>query len=260
MRSASSLEQSNTPKARPPRQIAHFAQKLLQLSPSRRQKVLIRIIHRNTSIHIAFEDIYDPHNVMAATRAIDAFGFQYVHLIFNKQTPFSPKKIGKKTSASANKWLSFYTYKNKTAQSTNSGAVSRFLHFAQTHNFKLIATILDPKATSLPEFDWSKIKKGIILFGNEHAGLSQELIDASHYKLYIPMYGFVQSLNLSVSVGIVLYDYIAKHPPNIGPATLGMPLQTGKNIHTPSTLTELTEFLRTLNPEKLETLKTWLNI
>lgn len=90
--------------------------KLLKLSPKRRVKILTRLLQRNLNVHIAFEDIYDPHNIMAATRTIDAFGFQHVHIIFNKLAPFDPRKTGKKTSASANKWLSFHVYASEVLE------------------------------------------------------------------------------------------------------------------------------------------------
>ena len=175
--------------------------KLQKLTKKRQKKILSRLKKRITDIHIGFEDIYDPHNVMAATRTIDAFGFQFVHLIFEEQEPFNPKKIGKKTSASANRWITFIKH-SSTLEAIN---------YFRSNNFTIIATVVDEDAVKLNHFRWRQIKKPfVILFGNEHRGLSQKMIENSDYKLYIPMRGFVESLNLSVSVGIILWDLIVK--------------------------------------------------
>lgn len=53
------------------------------------------------------EDIHDPHNAEAVLRTCDVFGVQHVHLVFARQAPFNPRKLGKSTSSSANKWLDF---------------------------------------------------------------------------------------------------------------------------------------------------------
>lgn len=105
--------------------------------------------------------------------------------------------------------------------------------------------MLDADSQKLPEFTWQPHTKYIILFGNEHAGLSQELINASDHKIYIPMRGFVQSLNLSVSVGIVLYDYFAKSS-NTSPTDVSALAANVVNLVTQ------------LPPQKLELLQTWL--
>lgn len=208
--------------------------KLQKLTPQRRQKILNRLALRITDIHIGFEDIYDPHNIMAATRNIDAFGLQNVHLIFDQQKPFNPKKIGKKTSASANRWLSFKKHKSP----------EEAIAFFRKHGFQLIATVVDHDATPLPQFQWSSIKKPfVILFGNEHRGLSKKLIKASDYKLFIPMYGFVESFNLSVAVGIVLYDLSLK---------LRGPQQRTTYKQ------DIEKFLNKLTTEKRKILQEWL--
>ena len=59
---------------------------------------------------IVLEDIHDPHNAAAVLRTADAFGIQKIYFIFNKQERFNPRKIGKATSSSANKWLDFEVF------------------------------------------------------------------------------------------------------------------------------------------------------
>ena len=56
---------------------------------------------------VVLEDIHDPHNAAAVWRSADAFGFGKIYLIFDQEVKFNPKKVGKETSGSANKWLDF---------------------------------------------------------------------------------------------------------------------------------------------------------
>ena len=141
------------------------------------------------------EDIYDPHNAAAVLRTCEAFGFQKVFFIFEKQKKFNPKRIGKTTSASANKWLDFQVF-------PSTSACLRQLKKAGFHTY---ATVLDPDAQPLYQTSFPS-KKIALLFGNEHAGLSKTAVSLADHKLYLPMQGFVQSLNLSVTAAICLYE------------------------------------------------------
>lgn len=144
---------------------------------------------------VVLEDIYDPHNAAAVLRTCEAFGFQTVFFVFKKQKKFSPKSIGKTTSASANKWLNFKIFTSITA----------CLRELKKAGFYTYATVLDPHARPLYQTKFQR-KKIALLFGNEHTGLSETAIALADYKLYLPMRGFVQSLNLSVTAAICLYE------------------------------------------------------
>lgn len=152
---------------------------------------------------MVLEDIHDPHNAAAVLRTCEAFGFQKIFFVFEKQKKFNPKKIGKTTSASANKWLDFKVF-------ASTAACLRQLKKA---GFQTYATILDPHARPLHETGFQN-KKIALLFGNEHAGLSQTAINLADHKLYLPMQGFVQSLNLSVTAAICLYELTRQRQKN----------------------------------------------
>lgn len=144
---------------------------------------------------IVLENIHDPHNALAAVRNCDAFGIQTAHFVFEKEKQFNPKELGKVTSSSANKWVDMVCWE-KTADCFDS------LH---RQGFNIVATIIDKKAKRLPEIDFTKQKVALV-FGNEGFGITETAKNLADELVYIPMRGFVDSLNLSVTVGVMLYE------------------------------------------------------
>ncbi len=153
------------------------------------------VAHRQSGLIVVFEDLHDPHNVAAILRTCDALGVQTAYLIFEKEKPYNPKRIGKASSSSANKWLNFQTF-----QSTVD-----CLRTLKKEGYTIIATALTANAQSLSSTTFSE-KKIALLVGNEHAGLSQTAIDMSDKVIMIPMLGFVQSLNVSVATALMLWE------------------------------------------------------
>jgi len=164
-------------------------------TPRRLTKLKQVANQRFEDVVVVLEDIYDPHNAMAALRNCDAFGVQTIHFIFDQQKPFNPKKIGKSSSASANKWLDFKIW---------SSSQACFDHL-QGAGYRLWVTVVDQAATPIWQLDFNQPKIALV-FGNEHQGVSVRAIKQADRLIFIPMYGFVDSLNLSVSVGITLYE------------------------------------------------------
>jgi len=143
---------------------------------------------------VVLENIHDPHNAAAAFRNCDAYGIQTVHVIFEKEKMFNPEKLGKLTSASANKWLEIITWESSADCFTA----------LKNEGFHIIATALHEKSES---FDTYKLpdKKTAWVFGNEGFGISETAKTMADTLMFLPMYGFVESLNLSVTVGIVAH-------------------------------------------------------
>ncbi|MFZ2025824.1 MAG: RNA methyltransferase [Microgenomates group bacterium] len=140
---------------------------------------------------IVLENIHDPHNAAAALRNCDAFGIQEVHVIFETEKMFDPEKLGKLTSASANKWLTVKTWTTTT---------ECFAHLKE-RGYTIIATAIDTKAVSFDVLVLPSTPVALV-FGNEGFGITETAKKSADMLLYIPMYGFVDSLNLSVTVGI----------------------------------------------------------
>lgn len=155
------------------------------------EKIKWVLSKRQPSLHLVLENIHDPHNVSAIFRTCDAAGIPKVSLVYNLE---KFPKIGKKSSASAYKWIEREKYKS----------VDECFNQLKKEKFKIYASSLNSDTKSLYELDFTK--KSAIVFGNEHRGLSKEAEDLADEKFFIPMYGMVQSLNVSVSAAITIYE------------------------------------------------------
>ncbi|HPM08778.1 MAG TPA: RNA methyltransferase [Candidatus Pacearchaeota archaeon] len=144
---------------------------------------------------IVFENISDPHNAHASFRSCEAFGFGKIYLVFDGAQDFNPKNTGKLSSSSARDWLDFKIF--KSAQDC--------VNDLKENGYKIIGTSLDADSISLSDANFLETKIAIV-FGNERNGISQTFNDACDQKIKIPMKGMVQSLNLSVSAGIILWE------------------------------------------------------
>lgn len=162
---------------------------------ARTEKVNKVVANRQEGI-IVLEDIHDPHNAQAVIRTCDSLGFQTMYLIFENERQFNPVKFGRLSSSSANKWID-YKFFTSTEECFNE---------LKSLGYETYATTLSPPTQSLFETDFTKKKKIALAFGNEQTGLSAKAIAMSDYHLNIPMSGMVQSMNLSVTVAICLFE------------------------------------------------------
>ena len=167
------------------------------LETTARQAKIERVKNDRHQGIVVLEDIHDPHNAAAVWRSADCFGFGKIYLIFDQEKTFNPKKVGKASSSSANKWLDFEIFHSTTE------AYAKL----KQDGYKIYATVLDKEAKDLNEISFGGGKNAIVL-GNEHRGLSQVAIEGADQKVYIPMKGMVQSLNLSVTAGILMWEHI----------------------------------------------------
>ncbi len=150
---------------------------------------------RQAGLTVVLEDIHDPHNAEAIFRSCDAFGVQQVHLVFEREALFKPRRIGKASSASANKWLSFTVHRS-TAECLSALRASGHV---------LAAAAPPPRGRDLAATDLTARRLALI-FGNEHRGLSEEALVAADQVMSIAIVGLVRSLNLSVAAAICLHE------------------------------------------------------
>ena len=159
-----------------------------------RQDKIKRVMGQRHEGIIVLEDIHDPHNAAAVWRSCDAFGFGKVYLIFGQEERFDPKQVGKASSSSANKWLDFEVF----------ASTEECFKKLKEEGHTIYVTVVDKEATSLDKISFEQ--KPAVCFGNEHRGLSETAIKMADHKMYIPMKGMVQSLNLSVTAGIIMWE------------------------------------------------------
>ena len=157
----------------------------------RTQKISSVISARQFSLRVVIENIHDPHNVSAIFRTCDAVGVPKVSLIYNKD---AFPKIGKKSSASAFKWVEKEKFKS----------VDECYSSLREQGFKIYASALMDNSKNLYDLDLKK--KCAIVLGNEHRGVSEEAAQKADDIFLIPMFGMVQSLNVSVAGAVILYE------------------------------------------------------
>jgi tRNA (guanosine-2'-O-)-methyltransferase len=144
---------------------------------------------RRKDLTIVLNNIHDPHNVSAILRSCDAFGVPEVHLYYT-DTPFPAIAAG--SSASARKWV-------KTVRHTNLPSLETRL---RTANMRVYAASCSASAVSLYDLDLT-LPSAFVL-GNEHRGLDADFAVLADAEVRIPMYGMIQSFNVSVAAALLL--------------------------------------------------------
>ncbi len=161
--------------------------------PTERRMLRLRqaLEHRQPDLTVVFENIHDPHNVSAILRTCDAVGVHRAHLLYTIE---SFPKLGKRSSASARKWIELERHKDH-------GELRQSL---KSQGFTIYATAIRPDAVSHFEVDWTA--PSAIVLGNEHRGVSDEAIAIADRVVFIPMFGLIMSLNVSVAAAVILYE------------------------------------------------------
>lgn len=151
--------------------------------------------HRTRYITVVLEDIYQPHNASAVLRSMDCFGIQEAHIIENS----NEYRVNPDVALGASKWLNLIKY-NKVEDNTMNA-----INYLKSKKYRIVATTPHEKEVELPDF---RIEKGktALLFGTEMHGLSFTALNMADEYLSIPMYGFTESFNISVSAAIILYQ------------------------------------------------------
>lgn len=160
-------------------------------SERRIEKLARAIRYTKPDLTLVLENIHDPHNVSAILRSCDAVGVRKVNLLYTHETF---PKIGKKSSASAYKWV----------ERRNFRSLDECYSTLRGEGFLIAASVVSNQSVSL--FDFDLCGKVALVFGNEHRGVTEEASAAADSRFQIPMHGMVQSLNVSVACAITLYE------------------------------------------------------
>ena len=150
---------------------------------------------RTRYLTVALENIYQPHNASAVLRSCDGFGIQDVHIIENSNLYRENPGVSLGTS----QWLTMHKYRNNTENSLNA------INKLKKDGYRIVATTPHYNDKNLEDFDLSKGKIALF-FGTEMHGLSNIVLENADKYMKIPMYGFVESFNISVSCALSLHN------------------------------------------------------
>lgn len=161
-----------------------------------RKNLFLRVVQNRTKyITVVLEDIFQPHNASAVLRTCECMGIQDVHIIENRYQ----YNVNPDVTLGSDKWLNVKKYSGSEYSTT------QLVSGLRNQGYRIVATCLhsdsvEPSAIPLDQ-------KIALLFGTELEGLTQEAIASADYKLKIPIYGFTESYNISVSAAILLSHF-----------------------------------------------------
>ena len=156
----------------------------------RRKSLFEQVLSLRTNfLTVATQDVYQLHNTSAVLRSCDVFGIQNIHVIEER----FPKRIDKQIAMGAQKWVDVNRYK------TSRECITEL----RNKGYKIVAT--SPHEKSKTPEDFLLDQPAALFFGTEKEGLSEEILANADETLHIPMVGFTESLNISVSAAIILH-------------------------------------------------------
>jgi tRNA (guanosine-2'-O-)-methyltransferase len=166
----------------------HFLENIL--TENRKQRFLDVLKNRTNHFTVAIEDVFQLHNTSAVMRSCEVFGIQQLHVVEEKYG----KNIDKEIAMGAQKWVDVNRYES----------IENCIDSLKQQGYQIIATTPHNEDCLLEHFDISK--PSALFFGTENEGLSQAVLNAADGYLKIPMVGFTESLNISVSAAIIIQN------------------------------------------------------
>ncbi|MDF1753114.1 MAG: RNA methyltransferase [Verrucomicrobiales bacterium] len=158
------------------------------ITENKQDKIAAAVKERTRHVTIMLEEIYQPHNASACLRNCDCLGIQDVHIVENRNR-YRPNN---NVSMGSSKWLTMHRY-HQTSSALETLRAKGYRIVATTPNYEGY----DPVTLPLDQ-------PVALLFGTEEEGLTSEAIEAADDYLCLPMYGFTQSYNISVTVALTL--------------------------------------------------------
>lgn len=166
----------------------HFLENML--TENRKEKFQKVLKTRTNHFTVVVEDVFQMHNTSAVMRSCEVFGIQELAIIEQRYG----KSIDKEIAMGAQKWVDITTF----------DSISDALQTIRNKGYQIIATTPHEKDCLLDDFDISK--PSALFFGTERDGLSEEIMQQADGFLKIPMVGFTESLNISVSAAIIIQN------------------------------------------------------
>jgi len=169
------------------------------------------------NVEVLIDNVWDAHNVAAIMRSADGFGISCINLYYTYNKFPNLKKSGKKSSATANKWMRINRVKD----------LNSFVKEKKREGFVFIALDISVESKELGKFEFPS--KCILILGSEKEGISSEVRAICDEVVSIPMVGMVQSYNVSVSGAVAFYEIFRQH----GGGLKRIVKKDRKNLHFP---------------------------
>ncbi len=169
------------------------------ITPERLSKMKEVLNDRTRFLTVVVEDIYQSHNASAVLRTCDCFGVQDVHIIENKNR----YEVNPDVALGSSKWLDITRYNEPDSDNTRLCIDS-----LKQSGYLIVAT--SPHRDDCLLSDLPSDQKLALAFGNEKDGLSETLLRHADVYMRIPMSGFTESLNISVSAAVCLYSLTSR--------------------------------------------------
>jgi len=163
------------------------------ISENRKQRFEDIINFRTKYISVVLEDIYQSHNASAVLRSCDCFGIQDVHIIENR----NKYVLSENVTLGSSKWLSLHKHNHKEQNTITT------INKLKSEGYRIVATSPHKNNSLLENLPLDR--KFALVFGTELEGLSDEAIENADEFVKIPMYGFTESFNISVSAALSLH-------------------------------------------------------
>lgn len=164
------------------------------LTDNRKQRFLDVLSKRTNHFTITMEDIFQLHNTSAVMRSCEVFGIQELNVVEERYT----KSIDKEIAMGAQKWVDVNRFES----------IANCISSLKSKGYQIIATTPHENDCLLDDFDISK--PSALFFGTERDGLSEEVLKNADGFLKIPMVGFTESLNISVSAAIIIQNLMSR--------------------------------------------------
>jgi tRNA (guanosine-2'-O-)-methyltransferase len=174
----------------------HFSQ---YISDHKKEFIERVLAERTRYITVVMEDIYQSQNASAVVRTCECMGVQDIHIVENK----SRYSVNPKVLKGANKWVDLIRYKDKKGNNTET-----CFKVLRQKGYRIL--VADPAPDCIPLNEIPVQEKLAIVMGNELKGTSGYALDHADEKVRIPMVGFTESLNISVSAAICLQTLVTK--------------------------------------------------
>ncbi len=158
------------------------------VTENKRSKIEAALDERTRHVTVVLEEIYQPHNASACLRNCDCLGIQDVHIVENRNE-YRPNEG---VAMGSSKWLNLHRYHG----------ISAAVETLKTSGHRIVATT--PNYEGYDPITLPLDQPVALLFGTEEGGLTEEALELADDYLCLPMYGFTQSYNISVSVAITL--------------------------------------------------------